>query len=335
MKLGLQNKRIAVIGAGIAGLTISKKLASSNEVVIFEKLSEVGGRMATCKSTGFNFDFGAQFFDAKTDEFQKFIHSAKQLGIIKVWKAKFAEIIQKKIVRLWNTSRHYIGNTGIIDLCNYIANSLNIIYEQEIKSISYMNSKWKLISHTNKYYIDFDYLIIAIPSQQLLKLLSNNYYFYKYASKRTMLPCFTLMIQLKSKPNLIYDGAIVKESILSWISTNTNKYASSSGIIVGHSSNIWAQSHIRGDMDQIKQIMKNILLEILDLSSDNAIQSTYLHRWNFANINFLKSDFSHFDQNMQLGVCGDWFRKGKVESAFMSANSLYNKLNLMAVNQNG
>ncbi len=53
-------QRIAVIGAGIAGLTCAHELRQAGfEVVVFERESYVGGRMSTREKDGFLFDLGA------------------------------------------------------------------------------------------------------------------------------------------------------------------------------------------------------------------------------------------------------------------------------------
>ena len=39
--------RIAVIGAGLAGLVIAQALGKDHDVIVFEKSRSVGGRMAT------------------------------------------------------------------------------------------------------------------------------------------------------------------------------------------------------------------------------------------------------------------------------------------------
>ncbi|MBP6945660.1 FAD-dependent oxidoreductase [Patescibacteria group bacterium] len=53
-------KRIAIIGAGISGLTVGYELQKAHfDVTVFEKESSVGGRMSTRVKDGFHFDTGA------------------------------------------------------------------------------------------------------------------------------------------------------------------------------------------------------------------------------------------------------------------------------------
>ena len=68
----MKNK-IAVIGSGLSGITVATLIKKGNNVEIFEKSREVGGRMSTRKEPPFTFDHGAQFFKIKTTEFENFV----------------------------------------------------------------------------------------------------------------------------------------------------------------------------------------------------------------------------------------------------------------------
>jgi len=67
------SQRIAVIGAGIGGLTCAYELQKAgHEVVVFEKNSQVGGRMASRKKDGFTFDIGADHLCGWYSEMKKY-----------------------------------------------------------------------------------------------------------------------------------------------------------------------------------------------------------------------------------------------------------------------
>ena len=68
-------KRIAIIGAGLAGLTCGKALQQAgHDVVIFEKSRGIGGRLATRRAEPFYFDHGVAAFTASDDAFQGFVN---------------------------------------------------------------------------------------------------------------------------------------------------------------------------------------------------------------------------------------------------------------------
>ena len=84
MTVKIINKNIAIVGAGLSGLTVARELARHNHVQVFEK-ARVGGRMATRRTDTHNFDHGAQFFTAKSHEFKEFLEPIRQQNIITPW----------------------------------------------------------------------------------------------------------------------------------------------------------------------------------------------------------------------------------------------------------
>jgi predicted NAD/FAD-dependent oxidoreductase len=59
---GMDDVRIAVIGAGIAGLACAREIARADvAVTVFEKARGLGGRLATRRDGNLAFDHGAQY----------------------------------------------------------------------------------------------------------------------------------------------------------------------------------------------------------------------------------------------------------------------------------
>lgn len=72
-------KKIAIVGAGIAGLVAGYELQKKGfEVVVFECSNRVGGRMSTDKVEGFLIDRGAQFLSGN---YSTLIPLIKELGL--------------------------------------------------------------------------------------------------------------------------------------------------------------------------------------------------------------------------------------------------------------
>ena len=59
-------QHIAIVGAGMAGITAARTLAQAgHQVMVFDKSSGAGGRMATRRSPFGGFDHGAQYFTVR------------------------------------------------------------------------------------------------------------------------------------------------------------------------------------------------------------------------------------------------------------------------------
>tara|TARA_B100000768_G_C10975732_1_gene247628 strand:- start:126 stop:377 length:252 start_codon:yes stop_codon:yes gene_type:complete len=61
---------IAVIGAGLSGLTVANTLKEQANITIFEKAASPSGRLSTRRANQYTFDHGCQFFGAKTAAFR-------------------------------------------------------------------------------------------------------------------------------------------------------------------------------------------------------------------------------------------------------------------------
>ena len=325
----IQNKKIAIIGAGISGLTVAKELSELNEVTIFDKSRGVGGRMATKRIDDYHFDHGAQFFTAKSQEFKDFCNKAKNDKIIEEWNIDFVEIIGNKIGKKYqfnNDKPHFVAKPQMNNLCKYIAQDLNILLGKQVKSINFDDKKWSLKTVEDEIFNNFDYLILAIPSHQVINLLPKNFKYLDIISNIRMSGCFTLMLGFKEKLSIEFGAALVKESNISWISVNSSKPERPKGFsLIVNSSNKWADENIEEDLEIIKEKMITSLRQIIDFDISN-LSCQNIHRWRYANATLRTGDKSLFDPNLNLGVCGDWLISGRVENAFLSGLDLYKNI---------
>jgi len=65
--------RVAVVGAGLAGLTAAVELAPEHDVTVYEESDEVGGRVRSARSDGFVFDRGFQVLFSSYPEARRYL----------------------------------------------------------------------------------------------------------------------------------------------------------------------------------------------------------------------------------------------------------------------
>ena len=88
----MDDTRIAVIGAGIAGLACAVELARADaRVTVFERSRHLGGRLATRRSGASAFDVGAQFITARSRPFVKFAEVARRAAVVQADLRRCAE----------------------------------------------------------------------------------------------------------------------------------------------------------------------------------------------------------------------------------------------------
>ena len=75
--------RIAVIGAGVAGLACARELARADaKVTVFERSRGLGGRLGTRRQGNRAFDHGAQFITARGRPFSRYAEIAARAGVV-------------------------------------------------------------------------------------------------------------------------------------------------------------------------------------------------------------------------------------------------------------
>jgi renalase len=79
-------RRVAVVGAGMAGLACARALADAGiAVVCIDKSRGPSGRLATRRADGWQFDHGAQYFTARDPGFRAQVHEWLQAGVAARW----------------------------------------------------------------------------------------------------------------------------------------------------------------------------------------------------------------------------------------------------------
>lgn len=319
----MKNKKIAVIGAGMAGITIARKLDQNNEVIIFDKARGIGGRMATRRIGDYHFDHGAQYFTAKNSDFKELCKDALQNNVIAKWPAKIAYINYNSEL---DSTELYVAKPQMNSLCKYLAQDLQLKLEHKITKISYDGKKWTLIFTDNNKEQDFDLLIIAIPPAQLAELVTREFKYYTDLQKYKMTPCYSLMLGLKSKILYEFDAAKIKDQLIAWFAFNNHKPGrTGQTALLINTTNEWAAKNLElADDAVINNIVKN-LNKFIKITDEN-IEVTNLQRWRYANIIPVLGQKSFFDAKLNLAICGDWLISARVESAFLSATDLYKKI---------
>ena len=325
---------IAIIGAGLSGLILANFLAKKHEVKIFEKARGVGGRMASRTKENLNFDFGCQFFLAKTLEFNNFLQPFIDNKILLPWNAKFAEIDNYQITleREWNEdSHHFVASNKINQFPKELAKNLDITLQTKITKIQKINRKWHLFDDKDLLIEKFDWVFITCPNQQTVDLITNakkNCDFFENLHQHKMLGCFALMLAFDQSLNLKFDVSLVKNSIISWIShedSKPNKTKNNAYTIL--SQNNWAEKNIEQNPDIVSQELIAEFSKIINQKLPNILHQD-LHKWRYANIKKQNNlNHSYIDKKNKIGVCGDWLIQGRVEASFLSATNLIQKFN--------
>ena len=321
----MSRKTIAIIGAGMAGVTLARRLAEHADVTILEKSRGLGGRMAERRRAGFVFDHGAQFFTARTDRFRAEIEAARMAGAVDLWPQKMVQLPEAKDSSRVTEPR-YVGCPAMPGLVRHAAEGLTIRRETEVRTLHRKAGRWTLTGPDGDALGDYDLVVSTAPAPQTARLMPAEFAGHARLDTVRLSGCFTLMLGLDGAEALAFDMARLDHPLLSTLSVNSSKPQRDGGVsLVVHSRNDWADAHLEADRDWVKGEMLAALRSLLPLPGE-AIAWIDLHRWRYANVEQPAGIAHLHDPQTGLAACGDWCLANRVEAAYLSAMSLADTL---------
>ena len=294
-------------------------------MAVFEKSRGVGGRMATRRQGGFEFDHGAQFFTARSPDFRDFLQPLLQRGIVAAWHARFAELDRGAITsrRDWDAENpHFVGMPGMNAVGKFLGAGLTLRRNTRVVQLEPSTSGWQLRGDDGSDLGRFDWVILAMPATQTRALAPADCKLREVCDSVTMKACFAIMLGFGKPLQLPWDAAVVRGADISWASVNSSKPGRPDGFtLVVHSTNAFADTHVDNDIEAVKSHLLAEIAEIVGEQSGSAVFHQ-LQRWRFANADRQDGPGFFIDEDLRLAACGDWFIRGRVEAAFTSAFSL-------------
>ena len=318
-------RRIAIIGAGISGLTLAQELKDIAEITVYEKARGVGGRMSARYADSFVFDHGTQCFTARTKEFNDFLTPYTGNGIITQWSGEVINLEKGRPAskRKWY-ERHYVASPNMNSLCKKMAENLHLHIGTEIISVNkQQDGSWLLIGEESKKIGSYDLVICTAPPAQTMNL------FEKYLPERNdinetnMHACFSLMIGFNKPWDQDWIAAKVHNNAIKWISVNSTKPGRNKAntCFVAHSHNTWANKHIEEDISLVQSKLIKIFEEVTEINCDNA-DYVSIHRWRYAIVCETKKSGPYFDVVQKLAITSDWTCTSRIEEVWLSAMCL-------------
>lgn len=318
---GARARSIAIIGAGLSGLTLAHRLEDCGTVTLFDKSRGVGGRMAHRHRAGFDFDHGAQYFTARGPEFQALTETARAAGAVAEWPAVIATLPPYERPAPRSEAR-LVGLPGMSGLCTWLATGADLRTGREIARLDGQARHWVLVDTDGARHGPFDLVVAATPAPQAARLLPPVFAHRDEIARARMSGCFTLMIGLARDTPLPFDAARLDHPVLSWVARNASKPGRSTAqSLVAHSRNDWAEANLEEDRAVVRESMLDALSGVIGADLRHAAWID-LHRWRYANVEAAAGLPYLLDTTQGLAACGDWCIANRVEAAFESGAAL-------------
>lgn len=310
--------KIAVIGTGIAGVSVAKRLAElpHYQVELFDKGRGTGGRMSVRHTGAHSFDHGVQFFTARTAAFRDFLRDYQSSGVVEEWQPKIATLSPKAELqdRVWREP-HFVALPNMNGLCKAIGEELNVLLNTQVHFVKKHDGYWWLKT-AEQDFGPYDWVVSTAPPEQTRQMFPDN--IGQNMDATGFAPCFSLLLGCSgSLPS--WDAAIVKDSPVSWLAfTDRKPGRHSQPSLVAHADGAWSQLHYDTDREEVKHLLVDAVASVAEITHAAA----GLHRWRYARVTEPFGQDFWINEASQLAACGDWCLGNRVEDAFTSATRL-------------
>ena len=321
--------KIAIIGAGISGLTCARMLTDRGfEVTVFEKSRGIGGRMATRRAeVSLQFDHGAQYFTVRDPRFHSLVDSWQANGIVQLWKGRIVSLRHGTVEYEKTSTNRFVAAPAMNAVCKQIARNLDVRTKTRVVPPSRRDEKWILLDEESHELGHFDIAIVSAPAPQAAELLRDVPGLAVRAASVKVDGCWAALAEFPARLPLGFDAAFVQGSALSWIARNSSKPGRDDSLEtwVLHASADWTQTHLEETAEVVCDRLLSAFEEAAGLSLPTTKYST-AHRWRYAlPVNPLPEQCL-FDGQRAIGACGDWCAGPRVEGAMLSGLAVADKV---------
>jgi predicted NAD/FAD-dependent oxidoreductase len=317
----MDDVRIAVIGAGVAGLACAAELARADaQVTVFERSRGLGGRLATRRNGAFAFDHGAQFITARSRPFLRFAEIAARAGVLSTWKPRVLEDGRPlgEPFEDW-----MVGVPGMSTMVRPLSRGIDLQTGVSVHELLQGQRGWELQTDSGRQNEVFSAVVVAVPAPQAISLLGHHGRAFRHLTGVRMAPCWAAMFAFEQPLDLGAEALRWTQGPLTWAACNSSKLgrADEPQTWVVHASPQWSREHLEADArDSVQLLLGEFALAVgRDLPPPAHLEA---HRWRHALVEQPLGLPCLVDEEIAAGACGDWCIAPRVEAAFESGRTL-------------
>jgi renalase len=279
---------IAIIGAGVAGLSAARLLdAEGHTVTVFDKSGGLGGRCATRRTDLCNFDHGAPVAHNLPFDFPM---------------AGFAE---------WRGG--VLAKPGMSSLGKHLAEGVKVKKKREITGLHRHGDHWRVEGGDSRAY---DAILLAIPHPQAVALLGARAEGFAGLDGVRMSPVVTAMAAFDAPVTGVADWP---DPIGKVIHNSAKPGRAKTDAWVIHATAAYSAAHFD---DEKPEIAANLIAAFRQATG--APEPAYLvgHRWRYGLTAIPMGQPFLWDSTQKLGLAGDWCLGPTVGDAMESGQAL-------------
>ena len=317
-------KRIAIIGAGIAGATLSRKLLDHGfSVEVFEKSRGTGGRLSSARLGELTADLGATTIESSSQDFESFLSGLQSQGMVERWSARHGQFDHLDT----SSAQYWLGKGRNSAMTRGLLNGVALKTQTRV-GVVWSDNQGVLIRDEHGELLDYyDAVAVAAPAPQAVPLLESVPRFAHRAQSVTTSANWVVLLELPHLPSKLVNVDVVEghHQSIERITIESNKPGRSGTLIKLEMRESWSASRLDDNREAL-------LKEIIDLFSVWCGESvkplnSRLHRWLFnRSTQTAEGDTLLWDSSLNIGACGDWVSQPGIEGAWRSASVLADEM---------
>ena len=337
-------RRIAVVGAGIAGLACARTLAQAgHDVTVFEQDQDVGGRMASLGTPFGSFDHGTQYFTVRDERFARVLKLHP--GLCKPWSAHAVRVLDPlgRVAEapMRRPEAHWVPVPDMAALPRAWAEPLQAqgrlrlgspVQRIERDQGAQATASWRLLCEAREgrgEHGGFDAVMLALPASQAAELLRASKLAPGFAERIDQVrvaPCWSLMLAFPNAQQVGHLGpqwnaASSSHHRIAWLSRESSKPGREPiERWTVQASAAWSEEHLEDDEQRVAGKLLKGFAEVTGIRAEPGDAQVY--RWRHAKTHVPLGQSHLLDSQLGLGLCGDWCLGHRVEDAFISGLEL-------------
>jgi len=311
--------RIAVIGAGFAGLSCARILRRAGFYVdLFEADRVVGGRMGTSRLGVVPFDHGAQYVSTRSDRFKAYLDELVHSGYAANWQPRIAGHEGN------SPPNWFVGTPGMSAMVRPLAESVQLHMNKRVHTLQKADRAWQIWFDDQTSTGPYAAVAVAIPAPEAALIMGRDVAgFADQLSRVRFSPIWALMIRLEESVLPDYDAYSDMSQIIRWVGRNNRKPGRSSRgeHIVVHASPNWTRETEDAEPEMVAEELWQEVCDVLDLPPVRPKQMC-AHLWKHGLVEKPLGETYLFSTEHMIGTAGDWCRGRLAEQAFDSGAGL-------------
>jgi len=235
---------VAILGAGISGLTCANALAEKAvPVMVFDKGRGVGGRTSTRYAGELRFDHGAPLIQAERIPFQEAIERWVDVGVLAPWGGA------------------HVAQPNMNSLAQHLAEDVDVRVGTRIVKAEQEDTFWRLTDESGETYGPFPGLVSTLPPPQAIDLLGHVDGVADKLAAVEMAPVWTLMVG--------YDAGVSAgepktghEAFATVLQNDKKPGRPSAAAWVAHASRAWTDANLDLSKEEAAERLLILLHEV-------------------------------------------------------------------------